>query len=258
MAQPNCEAYRLEGDTLKYKACLKATEALKYYQFTKEYQELMDEALQIDPTYAYAYRQKSVAYLKSGDFVTWKKLIDLAVKYDAESHLGPRAWCRFSWFRDYEGTINDIETLEGLVKYDIGYSTNGDYHLKVVKAMSYGGLNEYEKGIQVLEGLLKDPEYMRVGPGTYDYWCLGFLYFKNNQFDKALACFSEQENVFGFSENSYYTALSLRKLGHEEEFKDNLKKAYDFYQQGRKLAGLYNNKWGALEDLKLFEEINIQ
>jgi len=89
-AQPNCEAYLYYKDTLKYKACKKTEQIEGLYQFSKEYQQILDEAIAIDPTFAYAYNRKSVAYLKSGDFITWKALTDKAVQYDPLEYLGHR------------------------------------------------------------------------------------------------------------------------------------------------------------------------
>ncbi|WP_321538873.1 tetratricopeptide repeat protein [Flavobacterium piscinae] len=82
------------------------------YQFSKEYQSILNESLKIDSTFDYAYWAKSIAYLKSGDFITWKKLIDKAVDLNPVEYLGYRGWCRYQFFRDYEGAINDIEALE--------------------------------------------------------------------------------------------------------------------------------------------------
>ena len=67
----------------KYKdftfACIEAEKTEKLYQFQREFQETLDNSIKICPNFAYAYREKSTAYLKSGDFLTWKKLIDKAV-----------------------------------------------------------------------------------------------------------------------------------------------------------------------------------
>lgn len=48
LAQPVCSVYKANGELSKYKACVKAEEAGNYYQFTREYQEILDEALAID------------------------------------------------------------------------------------------------------------------------------------------------------------------------------------------------------------------
>ena len=101
---------------MQYKAC-KLVENIddKYYQFSREFQEIYDKAIEICPYFAYGYREKSVAYLKSGDFITWKELMDKAVKYDEKGNLGYRGWCKYQFFKDYYGAIEDFETLEKLV-----------------------------------------------------------------------------------------------------------------------------------------------
>ena len=69
-SQPNCNAYLYKGDTLQYKACIEAEKTEKLYQFQREFQETLDNSIKICPNFAYAYREKSTAYLKSGDFLT--------------------------------------------------------------------------------------------------------------------------------------------------------------------------------------------
>ena len=49
------------------------------YQFSEEYQIILDELIENDPTFQYAYWVKSIVCLKSGNFMTWKKLIDRTV-----------------------------------------------------------------------------------------------------------------------------------------------------------------------------------
>ena len=106
-SQPNCNAFLYYGDSLRYKACKVAEKREGYYQFSKEYQAALDEAIAIDPGFAYAYEAKSTAYLKSGDFVSWIQLMDKAVA---------RGWCRYHFFKDYVGGIRDIERLDSLIK----------------------------------------------------------------------------------------------------------------------------------------------
>jgi hypothetical protein len=83
----NCNAFLYQKDTLQYQACLIAEDAYQYYQYSREYQEILDKAIEKCPHFSYAYRNKSTAYLKSGDFITWKYLIDKAVEYDFSERI---------------------------------------------------------------------------------------------------------------------------------------------------------------------------
>ena len=239
-AEPNCEAYKYMGDMVKYEACKKAMEKKGHYQFSKEYQTIMDESIKIDPTFDYAYSAKSVAYLKSGDFVTWKKLIDKAVELNPKAHLGYRGWCRYQFFRDYEGAIRDIEQLDSLVNYDIGQSQNGTYHLNIAKGLCYKAVGEKEKAIRIIEDQIKlnmEEDFI----GAYDYLHLGVLYLETNEFQKALAAFENQSEHNELAENQYYSALAYKALKKEREAKASLEKAKELYLEGNKLSDPYSS-----------------
>lgn len=75
--------------------------------------------------------------LKAGNFVGWNRYINAAVRYDSANYLRLRASCRGKFFADYQGAIDDIDSLDALVDYDIGFIHNGDYHLNTYKAICY-------------------------------------------------------------------------------------------------------------------------
>ncbi|MBD0823919.1 tetratricopeptide repeat protein [Aestuariibaculum marinum] len=251
LAQPNCEAYKYYGDTLKYKACKKAEQIENHYQFSKKFQEILDESILIDSTFAYAYREKSVAYLKSGDFMTWKKLIDKAVKFEATDNLGYRGWCRYQFFRDYKGAIKDIEKLDRLVDYNIGQSINGTYHLNIAKGLCYKAIGEKEKAIEILEKQIKLNE-VEDFVGAYDYLHLGVLYLETKRFKKAVETFKKQSENNELAENQYYLALTYLKLNTPIQSKSCLEKAKELYIRGRKMFDPYSNPMDKiyLEDIE--------
>src|SRR5690606_21534705 len=94
-------------------------------QGARRSQLLFDEAIKLCPGFDFAYYEKSVPYLKRGDFITWRRLMDMAVELNPKRNLGDRGWCRYQFLRDYQGAIQDIEKLDSLVIYDIGFSVNG-------------------------------------------------------------------------------------------------------------------------------------
>lgn len=235
-AQPNCEAYKYNGDTLKYRACIAAEKRAGHYQFSKAYQEALDEALAIDSTFAYAYRAKSTAYLKSGDFLTWMELMDKAVKYDPEGELFYRGWCRYQFFNDYQGAIKDIELLDSLVDYDIGYSQNGDYHLHVARALCYKAIGQPKKAIKIIEQHL---EQLEGFIGIYDYLHLGVLYLEEGNYNKAIENLLIQQKENDLAENRYYIALAYKALGKTGEYLENLTLAKNKYKSGMRMFDPY-------------------
>ncbi len=243
-SQPNCNAYLYIGDTLQYKAC-KLVENIddQYYQFNREFQERYDEAIKICPKFAYAYREKSTAYLKSGDFITWKKLIDKAVQYDLEGNLGYRAWCRYQFFRDYKGTIKDIELLDSVVNYNIGYSINGDYHLNIVKGICYSAIHQKQKAIQIFNDQLNTKEY---SAGLYDYYQLGVTYYEVNDFKNALKCFEKQSEINEFADNAYYKCKIYKTQKNETECKKYKEVALKLYAENKKLFDFYTRHFNSV------------
>ncbi|ADR21324.1 hypothetical protein MATR_10470 [Marivirga tractuosa] len=229
ISQPNCNYFIHTGDSLKYEACMQTENAAGHYQFSKEFQMAMDAAIAIDSTFAYPYRAKSVAYLKSGDFIEWKRLIDLAVKYDPLGNLGYRASCRYQFFRDYAGAITDIEYLKEIFVGDIGHSANGNHHLEVIRALCYKALGRNQKAIEIMEKQMKTEDYLI---GIYDYIHLGVLYMELGDLEKAKENFQKQQEYNDLAENHFYMAQVLKSENDLQLAKIEFQKALALYNKG--------------------------
>lgn len=247
--QPNCQAYLYYGDSLRYKACIASEKRAGYYQFSKEYQEALDEAIAIDPGFSHAYEAKSTAYLKSGDFVTWSQLMDKAVSLDAKSHLSYRGWCRYQFFRDYEGAIRDIELLDSLSKYDIGHSVNANYHLHIARAMCYKALGQKEKAIDIIERQLNSPEH---DVGLFDYLHLGVLYLEQKKDSKCEAALLKQQEINDLAENRYYLGLLYKKMKQKDKAYKELQMSKQKYIKESRLFDPYTEPMDKiyLEDIE--------
>ncbi len=238
VGQINCNVYSLKNDSLCYKACLEANEAAEF-QGTGYSQQKFDKAISLCPTMDYAYFGKAVPYLKHGDFIAWKKLIDKAVALNPTGHLGYRGWCRFQFVRDYKGAISDLEKLDELTSFDIGYSINGDYHLQVARALCYKALGEKEKAIEIIQWQLNQKGY---SPMPYDYLHLGILKLETGDLKGAVE-FLKKEIAFSdyLAETHYYLGLTYKKLNQLNEYKQCMEKAKVFYLKGFKRTDPYTH-----------------
>lgn len=230
-SQPNCSIY--EGDCAK--ACELATKPAGG-QGSRSSQEKFDQAIGLCPDHiAYFHMEKAVPYLKRGDFITWKKLIDKAVKIDPIGQLGYRGWCRFQFLRDYKGAIQDIELLDSIMTADIGYSQNGQYHLKTTLALCYRMTGELDKAIAILEEHIGVPNYE---PWAFEFLHLGAMYIEKGNFENAQVYLNKQLEVVDLAETHFYLAKIFKMLGNKE-YIDQLKKSENLYVAGIKLHDVY-------------------
>ena len=234
----NCNFYLLEGDTCQYEACKIAEPRNIHYQYSKEYQEICDEAIAHCPEYAPAYSHKSTAYLKSGDFVTWEYLMGKAVDLAPQDYLAYRGWCRYSFFLDYQGAIDDLERLESLIGYETGYSSEGDYHLQVARALCYKGLGNKEKAIALLETYLQKSN----GDGRlYNNLHLGVLYLETGQIGKAKTAMKKQLEINDLAEAHYYMALIYKAENDSNSARTHLNLAKTQYEAGLRMRHDYTH-----------------
>ena len=237
--QDNCQAFLYQGDTCRYEACDYLANARGYFQLRRQYHEIKDKAIEICPNYSTPYKHKSTAFLKTGDFVTWKKLMDKAVELNPRANLDYRGWCRFQFFRDYEGAIEDFDLLATYLGDDIGYSQNGFYHLDFAKALCLKMLGKRQDAIALMEKRLSAKGY---NPGLYDYLHLGVLYLETEAFDKAEAALNRQSEINELAENLFYKAKLAEVRGEKEVKVRLLKKAVELYKNSSVMYDQYTHQ----------------
>lgn len=237
-SQPNCNVYKVNNDEPCYNACVLAIEAERY-QWAREAQVKFDEAVQLCPKLDYAYLEKSVPFLKSGNFIEWKRLFDKAVEINPLGRLGYRGWCRFQFIRDYAGAIKDFETLDSLTSFDIGYSQNGDYQLNIVKALCYKAIGQKSKAIEIIENQLAQKGYT---PMTYDYLHLGVLKMETGDTAGGIEYLKKSISFNDYlAEPYYYLGLIYKKKHLTKEFRENMEKAKAYYLKGYKRFDPYTH-----------------
>lgn len=251
-SQYNCNAFKLENNQPCYEACIIATKEAA--QGSKVSQLQFDKAIELCPDFDYAYFEKSVPYLKRGDFVTWKKLIDRAVELNPVGHLGYRAWCRYQFVRDYYGAIKDFEKLDSLISYDIGYSINGDYHLNIAKALCYKAIGEKTKAIKIIEDQLALKGYT---PMIYDYLHLGVLKMEVDDTDGAIEYLNKSISFNDYlAEPYYYLGMIYKEQNLTKEYKMNMEKARAYYLKGYKRFDPYTHPIDKVYLAEIERELN--
>lgn len=234
-APPNCEVYK--ADDSCYKSCKQAWRAIRYKQGSYQSQQYFDRSIDLCEGFAYSHMEKAVPYLKRGLFIEWKKLIDRAVELDPQEYLGYRGWCRLQFLRDYEGTIQDIEQLKSLVKYDIGYCQTGDYHLNIVLALCYRELGQVEKARQLYLEHINSENYVT---SLYDYYHLGVLEYESGNYQLALNYLDQQITINGdLGETYYFKALAHKALGQTDLYTKNISIAEQHYINGKMRTDSY-------------------
>jgi len=233
--QPNCEIYKSVDNQNCYNACKLAIQASDD-QGSKESQIQFDDALTLCPNFDWAYFEKSVPYVKRGEFLNWISLIDQAVKINPIAHLGYRGWCKYQFLRDYKGALDDLTQLSKFQK-NIGYSQNGNYHLDIVKALCYKGLGNNTEAINIIENTMSNTNY---SVGFYDYLHLGVAYLMEKDYDKAKIILERQIEKHDYlAETYFYLALICKHKNQMTKYKDYLQKAKEKYLKGERLKDPY-------------------
>jgi tetratricopeptide (TPR) repeat protein len=254
IAQPNCNVYKMKNDQACYEACVLATEG-GGAQGSRHSQLKFDKAIEQCPSLDYAFMEKSVPYLKRGDFITWKKIIDQAVVLNPMGHLGYRGWCRYQFLRDYKGAIADFERLDSVTKFDIGYSQNGDYQLNIAKALCYKALGEKKKAIEIIEKQLSEKGYAAF---PYDYLHLGVLKMEIGDDAGGIEFLMKSITLNDyFAEPYYYLGLIYKKQKLAKESKENLEKAKAYYLKGYKRSDPYTHPMDKIYLTDIEKELNI-
>lgn len=234
IAQVNCNA--VEGENCK-KACELYNWASDLQSFA-ESQEGFDKTTELSSDFSHVYMEKAVPYLKNGDFVTWKILIDKAVTLDPGMHPGYRGWTKFQFLRGYRSAIQDLEGLNIYEPGDLGRSQNGDYSTDLVRAMSYSASGQKEKAAGIIERLLAARGYAK---GMFDHYQLGITYLELERYDKALENFEKQSKGYGFAENTYFKS-KVSKIRNKDYLDLNML-ALQTYDEGKTLKAVCTHQF---------------
>ena len=230
-AQPNCSIF--EGECKV--ACELYIKSETFNQGTYRAHELFDSAIMYCPAFSYAHHEKSVGYLKNGEFLLWRKHMDEAVRLNPKNYLSNRGWCRFKFLHDYEGAISDLTESKKVNNGFLGWSGDGDYDLELMIALCHRELGHADTALRLMDRYFfrKETNKNDLGVGSYDYLHYGVTQLRVGKSDEAMSSFVKQINVYKqLPDTYYYIALIYDQRGNHEKYLENLNLAYDFIVKG--------------------------
>jgi tetratricopeptide (TPR) repeat protein len=217
MSQTNCTLFT---DSNCARACRLYNETDKFGQGTRLCQQYLDSAIRLCPSYAEAWHELSVPYLKRGDFYNWRKYLDEAIRLRPRDYLGTRGWCRFKFLRDYEGALEDLKRYDTITHFYPGQSGDGIYNLYVIMALCERELGHYKESFYwFAKGI--DSMYNAKGiywVGYFDYIHRAVTKMQVKDYAGALDDLEKQMTKYDkYVEAWYYKGMILRATGHEED-----------------------------------------
>ncbi|WP_442264746.1 tetratricopeptide repeat protein [Tenacibaculum sp. ZS6-P6] len=196
-------------------------EGAHLYQGSPKSMTRIQKAIEIDPTYAEAVREMSVAYLKRGIPHLWKKHMDKAVALNPEVWQGYRGYCYLWFYRDYKKAIADFNASNALNPSFTDAPQGHSVHYW--RGIAYLGLEDYKNSLKYFDKYIKE-EIEKFGTSSIEvttYLYKGIVYYEMNDFEKAKENFELLlKNSYGvYADGKYYLALILKKEGKIEEAK---------------------------------------
>lgn len=200
-----------------------------------KFQIYCDSVIMICPNVSYAYQQKSMPYMKAGNYQKGMIYLNKAVDVDPEQYTDYRAFMKCIFTKDYKGAITDFMEAEKLNPKRFVM----DHSYPFYRGLCYLELKKYD----LAENEFLKDIFMQTNGDTSktahfnSYLYLGILYYEMKLLDKAVVfltkSISEYQNL---PESNYYLALSIEA--------NNKQRAKELMEIARnsKLSGLKMNE----------------
>lgn len=229
LAQPNCIMYP-QGSGER-KACELSLGMEGYQQGSKEKQQLLDSIISIGSKYAWAYYQKSVPYFKRGFLYEGLQILNKAIELEPIKYLCYRAYWYWQ-YQNYELCIRDLETYYAMPKSYMQFTPGGEKDMKIILALSYAKLGNYEEGILILTKLLKGYKD-ETDIGLSDYHTLGMLLVMDKQYEKSITALKKQLAIYeNIADTYYYLGLAYKGIADKNEAITQFKNALLSFNSG--------------------------
>lgn len=221
-----------------------------YYQGSPGCQLLLEEAKGFDPTYALAYREIGVPYLKRGVTAAFPHYYGKAAVLDPLGWTGWRGYLYLYFYRDYERALVDFNALDTITPGVVDYpqSTSVDY----MRALCHLQLGNYDAAIDYLDLHIAHEDtvagFKYIPPEAFLF--RGIAYWKKGDADEAIQSFLIGHDLEDYNADlMFWLAKVYSETGKLSEARRWFRAAEEAFQKRD-----YNRRFYVEEFHQLYEE----
>lgn len=221
------------------------------YQPTKAHRRYFDSALYANP-YDVGKRQVySYSYKKRGEHIKAMELLTEAVRQDIENEsvesLQYRAWTLLYFYRDYKGTIEDVNLIESMTgfKYNVCWGEPCGFH----KGQAQYKLGQFAEAIKTFEtvNIEEAKQGFDISANHFIFFYIGRCYHEMKQYELALENYNKVLLADdSFSEALYQIGMVHLQIGNKPKAEEYLNQALYWIQKGKKMEEPYIERFDEL------------
>ncbi|WP_185739479.1 tetratricopeptide repeat protein [Gramella sp. Hel_I_59] len=201
-----------------------------FLQPSELYRTYKDSALKVQPNNVDLLQRLSYSYKKVGEHIKAMEILNRAVEIDiANGNSGAleyRAWTLLYYYKDYEGTIRDVDQIEKITgsAYNSCWGEPCGFH----KGQALYKLENFEQAIETFEKVNAEEE--KLGFDTNDnhliFFYIGRSYTELKNYEMAIKYYRKSlASVEKFPEAYYQLGLVYKKLNQKAKADKNFKLA---------------------------------
>lgn len=230
-------------------------------QPTKIHRLMKDTAILYDPDNTELRMELSYSYKKRGEHIEAMRILNDAAARDVQKGsidgLEYRAWSLLYFYRDYEGTIADIDQVTSMSKRS--YNVCWGESCGLLKGQALYKLGKIQEALAVFDTVLR--EEVRIGFKAEDNFLVHFYkgrcYHTLKQYDQAIQSYqmvlNKDEN---YTEALYQMGLVKMAQSDFPSAKQYLEKALHWIKKGKKMGEPYFERFDEVFEWQILEALD--
>ncbi len=192
-----------------------------------------DSALMVEPENVDIRQRFSYSYKKVGEHIKAMEVLNKAVEIDISKGkvdaLQYRAWTLLYYYRDYEGTISDVELIEKMTgsPYNSCWGEPCGFH----KGQAQYKLGQYIEAIESFNTVNREEEKLGfdINDNHFIFFYIGRCYAELEKYDKAIRFYEKSlATVQKFPEAYYQIGLAHKAMNNRILAKQNFELAKEY------------------------------